>query len=281
MVTIQNERILVEISERGAEIQRIVVDGVDFLWGGDPAYWAGRAPIMFPICGGLKEDKYVYGGKEYTLNKHGYARFETFTVENAEAQTATFLLCSNEESRKQYPFDYELRVMFALDADQLNITYRVDNKTDGEMYVAFGAHEAYACPEGIQDYDVIFDEKETIDAYELDGNLLTSKAIPILKDETTLALNYDYFAVDALVFKDVKSDKVTLRNRKTGRQVTLLFPDFDYFLLWTKPGAGYICMEPWTGLQDLVESDFELAHKTGMQRLEKAGSLTRVHTMKF
>lgn len=281
MVTIQNERILAEINPLGAELSRIVVDGVDFLWNGDPTFWTGRAPIMFPICGGLKDDKFIYQGKEYTLNKHGYAKFSTFTVEKAEKDTATFLLCSDEESRKKYPFDYEFRVTFALVKNELVITYRVDNKTDGEMYCSVGAHEAYACPEGIQDYDVIFPQKETLDAYELDGNLLTYHPVPILRDETTIALKYDYFAVDALVFLDVKSDSMTLRNRNTGRQVTMSFPEYEYLLLWTKPGAGYICMEPWSGIQDRTDSNYDITKKQGIHSLAKGESLTRVHKMTF
>lgn len=281
MVTIKNERILVEISPLGAELQRICVDGVEYLWNGDEKFWVNRAPIMFPICGGLKDDKFTYQGKEYILTKHGYAKFSEFEVENAEETSATFLLRSNEESLAKYPFEYEFRVKFDLEGNDLKITYLIDNKTDGEMYVSVGAHEAYICPEGIQDYDVIFPQKETLNAYELDGNLLKTSSVPILNDETTIALNYDYFAIDALVFLDVKSDSVILKNRNTGRQVKLSFPEFEYFLLWTKPGAGYICMEPWSGIQDPVSSDMDITHKPGMHKLEKAGSLKRVHTMSF
>ena len=77
-IKISNGEITAVISTRGAELKSVVKNGREFIWEGDPNVWAGQAPLLFPICGGLKDDKYVLGGNEYTLEKHGFARFKEF-----------------------------------------------------------------------------------------------------------------------------------------------------------------------------------------------------------
>ena len=87
-------------------------------------FWSGRAPVLFPICGGLKEDKYTFGGSEYTLNKHGFAKLMEFEVEAQGDGYAVFLLKSTPETKKNYPFDFELRIKYALDGDSVHVEYR-------------------------------------------------------------------------------------------------------------------------------------------------------------
>ena len=149
------------------------------------------------------------------------------------------------------------------------------------MYMSIGSHEAYACPEGIEDYDVIFEKKETLFAQDLDGNLSAHSRTPVIKDTDTLPLYYKYFVVDALVFKDLKSRSATLRNRKTGKSVTVSFPDCDYFLLWTKPDAGYICMEPWCGIQPMVDCTYDITEKEGINEVAAKDTFKVSHTICF
>ena len=281
MVTIKNDVITAEINTLGAELNSIKVNGEDRLWSGDPAFWTGKAPVLFPICGGLKDDKFTYNGKEYILNKHGFARFKEFEVEKTTENSAVFLLKSDEETLKTYPWSFELRIKYALCGSAVKITYSVRNTSDDTMYMSIGSHEAYACPEGIEDYDVIFEKKETLFAQDLDGNLTAHSRTPVIKDTDTLPLYYKYFAVDALVFKDLKSRSATLRNRKTGKSVTVSFPDCDYFLLWTKPGAGYICMEPWCGIQPMVDCTYDITEKEGINEVAAKDTFKFSHTICF
>ena len=281
MVTLKNNVMSVEISEKGAEIRRVTVNGEERLWSGDPAFWTGTAPVMFPICGGLPEDKFTYAGKEYTLTKHGFAKSMGFEVENQNGLSATFLLKSNAETLKMYPWKFEFRITYSLKGSRIKIDYDVKNLSNDTMYVSPGAHEAYACPEGIEDYDVIFEKKETLYSCALDGNLISEKRIPIIKDTDTLPLYYSFFAVDALVFKDLKSRFATLRNRKTGKCTSVSFDGFDYFLLWTKPGAGYICMEPWTGIPPMVGSNKDITAKEGITAVAAGGTLSLTHSIYF
>ncbi len=279
MVTLKNENITLKISELGAEMQSLVMGGREYLWQGQREIWAGRAPLLFPICGGLKDDKFIYDGKEYSLQKHGYARSTLFEAESVSETSATFLHKSNEETKKSYPFDYELRVTYTLCDSGVKIGYNVNNTNTKSMYFSIGSHEAFATPEGIEDYDVIFPERETLRATILDGNLQSKNTLPVLKDSSTLPLYDKYFLIDALVFKDLKSKSATLRNRKSGRFVRVDFPDKPYFLIWHKHASPYICLEPWAGIQDTQDTDFDITKKEGIITLPAGEAYNAAHTI--
>lgn len=281
MITLKNGVLSVEISEKGAEMQSIAVKGEERLWNGDPAFWTGRAPVMFPICGGLPDDRFTYRDREYVLKKHGFAKNMIFEVEKASEHMAVFVLRSSKETLEMYPWEFEFRVVYSLRGAGVKIDYEAINLSKETMYASVGAHEAYACPEGIEDYDVIFEKKETLDTYELDGNLTSGRRTRIITDTDTLPLYYKYFAVDALVFKDLKSRSAMLRNRRTGKSVTVDFDGFDYFLLWTKPQAGYICLEPWAGIQPETGAGADITEKEGINAIEAGGRLSLTHTIRF
>lgn len=282
LITLKNDRLTVTISTRGAEIQSVTgAGGTEFLWNGDPEVWSGRAPILFPICGGVKEDKYTLEGKEYTLEKHGYARFAEFEAERVSDTSAVFLHRSDENTLKQYPFEYELRVIFSLNANVLKVGYEVTNLSGKRMYFSVGAHEAYACPEGIEEYSVVFDKPETLRAHELDGNIVTDKTNTVMENDTVFPLKYEYFAIDALVFKDICSRRVTLKQNGGSKKITLDFPGHDYFLIWTKPQGKYICLEPWCGIPDGEHADGRLENKEGIIALESDKTYLAQHTIAF
>ncbi len=277
MITLSNKNLTVKISKMGAEIKSILCKGTEYMWSGDPAIWSGTAPIMFPICGGLKDDKFTHNGKEYTLTKHGFAKTNVFEVEIYTDTKAVFLLRANDETKKAYPFDFEFRVIFEIDDKTLKIDYKVDNKGTNTMYFNVGAHEAYATPEGIEDYDILFDCEQTLNAHNLFGNYLAESTYPIIKDSTVLPLYDKYFILDALPFTDVTAGAATLRNRKTGRAVRIEFPAPTNLLLWHKHGAGYMCVEPWNGIPDMPNGSYEIAEKKGITALEAGNSYTYSH----
>ena len=115
MITIKNEYLTASFNEVGAELKSLVYNDTKYIWEGIQEVWALSCPLLFPICGGLKNDKYILDGREYTLEKHGYARFKTFTVESKTDKSVVFLHKSDEDTKKQYPFDYELRVFYTLE----------------------------------------------------------------------------------------------------------------------------------------------------------------------
>lgn len=279
MIKLQNQFITATINEAGAEIKSLVMDGREYIWEGRPEVWNSSCPLLFPICGGLKDDKYLYDGKEYTLQKHGFVRSAPFEVERADDTFAVFCIKSNAETKKSYPFDYELRVIYTLCEKTLKIEYEVANKGENTMYFSIGSHEGYYTPEGIEDYDVIFPQKETLSASVLCGNLLTDLTLPIIKDTNVLPLYEKYFVVDALVFRKIEARSATLRNRKTGRALRVDFPDMNYFLIWHKPNSPYICLEPWSGIPDVVGSSYNIEEKEGITALEVGKTYRNVHTV--
>ena len=280
-LVLSNGILTAAFSTKGAELLSVRKNGEEKIWIGDPDVWAGHAPLVFPICGGLKDDKFIYKNKEYELQKHGYARFLEFEVESHTDLRLTFLHRSNSETLKQFPFNYELRVIYTLEDSALKVDYVVNNLDNGEMYYSIGAHEGYYCPEGIEEYSVIFDEAEDLDRSFLDGNLLKKELVPFGRNVRELPLKYEYFTVDALVFLNIKSRKVSLKNRKTGAQISLEFEGHDFFLLWSKPGANYICMEPWCGCQDFVDSNYDFKNKKGIIRLTGREEKTKTHKIYF
>ena len=279
MIVLKNERISAKINERGAELKSLRRDEVEYIWEGKPEIWNFSAPLLFPICGGLKDDCFTHGGKTYQLQQHGYARMTDFEVESATDTCAVFLHRSDEETKKSFPFDYELRVRYSLEGDALRIDYLVRNTGEETMYFNIGSHEGFYTPEGIEDYDVIFPEKETLNTCLLCGKLLSGHHLPILKDSSVLSLYEKYFTVNALVFKDLVSRSVVLRNRKTGRAIGVEFPDAPYFLIWHKPGSPYICLEPWNGIPDSTEADGELSHKEAITALAAHEEFYYSHTV--
>ena len=279
-IIISNEKIKCTISALGAEIQSVVKESKELIWEGNPDVWSGRAPVLFPICGGLKDDKYVFEGKDYTLSKHGFARKSEFLVEECDQQKATFLLRATEETKKVYPFDFELRVTYTLIDTQIKVDYQVTNLGEYDMYYSIGSHEAYACPEGIEEYSVVFDEEETLDSSVLNGNLLEYNTVCFGNNIKELPLKYDFFAIDALVFLDIKSRKVSLMHNDE-KVVDVCFDGADYLLLWTKPTGKYICIEPWCGVPDFEDSDYDITNKRGIIKVLPGKASKKTHTLTF
>ena len=280
-IILQNKDIKVTISALGAEIVSVLKDGKEKMWCGNPDVWAMHAPVMFPVCGGLKDDKFIYEGKEYTLGKHGFARFMEFEVESAEDEKAVFLLRSNEETLKQYPFDFEFRIAYTINGGEIKVEYITKNVGSGDMYFSAGAHEGYACDEGIENYTIVFEKEEELVSNVLEGNLLGYNTVELGKNTKELKLKDEFFKVDALVFLNLKSKKVWLRNDTTGESFSVSFEGADYLLLWTKYKAEYICIEPWFGISDFTDSDMDFVNKRGITKLMPNEVCVNTHTIAF
>ncbi len=278
MVKLQNGMLYVEIEEKGAEIRKVLCEGKSRMWNGDPKYWEGVSPVMFPMCSTFLDDKYTFDGKEYSMGKHGFARDSMFVVERATPISATFLLKSNDETRKIYPWDFEFRITYTLRATAIEVEYTTKNISDKTMYYSVGAHEAYYCEGGIENYDIIFEHKETLYNYI---NELEHKDAILLKNSNILPLYENYFKVNCIILKDHKSRFVTLRNRKTGEEISVDFKGFNYLLFWHVPGAEYICIEPWNGICPEKELGYDITQKEGIMALDPNNEQTFKHTVYY
>lgn len=280
-VVLSNGKLSATFSIIGAELISLKDEnGKEIIWQNEQNMWSGHAPILFPICGGLKDDKFIHNGKEYTLNKHGFVRKEAFELVENSSRTATFKYSHNEETLKKYPFKFDFLVKYELIDNSLKVDYTVVNLSDEDMYYSVGGHEAYALAGNFTDYSVKFEQNEDLNAYNIEGNLLAHNYTNVGKNTNDLQLDYKYFTIDALSFIDLKSHKVKLYNNKTGKGiVTVEFNGFDTLFIWTKPGAKYVCLETWAGMPDRTDSTGILAEKDGIVKLEKGKTKTLTHTI--
>ncbi len=281
MITkIGDGKLFAEINSTGAELWRVYdSSGNDYLWCGDSAYWGRRAPTLFPICGGMKDDGYIYDGKEYSMPKHGFCREAEFVLESVSENSAVFLITSNDERYGYFPFLFEFRIEYSIIDGALRVIYRVRNKDEKTMYFSVGSHEAYACPEGIESYTVEFERPEQLCALEIADNLVQNGKTLMGSDVVSLPMKYDFFEVDALCFQNLRSKRVSLTGN--GRRIDVEFDGFEYVLLWTKQHAPFLCIELNCGIDDYADTDRILEHKKGSISLPAGDEFIREHSMRF
>lgn len=280
-IKLSNGILDVEIATLGAEILSVKKDGFENMWDADPEFWQGHAPILFPICGRLKDNKYTFDGKEYEMGMHGFARKSEFLVESATDTSATFLLKANDETLLMYPFLFEFRAKYTLVENKLIVEYITKNTDNKKLYYSVGSHEAYACPEGIEEYGLVFDNPEDLENSLLTGPLLNHTHDNNFGVTNELHLKYDLFIIDTLIFEKLKNKKVTLKNRNTGRQISVYFDDADILCIWTVDKAGYLCIEPWNGAPDFVDTDGDITKKDYIIELEPNVTDSKKHIIEF
>jgi galactose mutarotase-like enzyme len=275
-VTIENEKLKVTARELGGELISIInkENGGEYLWQGDPTYWASHAPSMFPICGRLPDGKYTYGGKEYEMILHGFVKVSTLEIEEASAKRMVFLLTDNEETRKSYPFAFAYRIIYTLDDNRLTVTYRVENKDDKEMIFALGGHPAFNLPleEGVDANTYYFEFEKGVTPERMlisDRYLFIDKYAPFgLREGQYMAFFHKMFDNDAIFLKNAGTH-VTLRSSASDRAIRVDFADFSHVGFWHKPKteAPYVCIEPWDSVPALEADVCDFETKPLMSRL--------------
>lgn len=280
IVTLENKNITLKISTFGAEIQSLVYKGKERIWQGGKDEWQGHAPILFPICGRLHDAKLIFDGKEYETPKHGFAKVSEFEIINEEKTTATFLLESNDETRKVYPFEFNFKVMFQLADDGVRVYHIVENKGKGDMYFNVGCHEAYAIDGDLSEYTLEFSDDVEPQATKLKDFLLLHEKFDLPYEDGELKLSFEQYVNNSYVLEDIKSDRVYL-NRKGETVVTVYMKDFNNLVLWTTAGKKYFCIEPWDGLPDYYDGDYKLETKKAINKLKPNESKTFYHSFTF
>jgi galactose mutarotase-like enzyme len=275
MERLENDVLLVEFDKRGAELQRIFRKDLDqeYLWNGDPAYWAKRSPILFPIVGTLKGDTYFYEGKSYRLGRHGFARDMDFEPSHPSSLQIDFMLKSSATSLQHYPFAFELTVSYALEGNALRVSYRVKNPSTRPMYFSVGGHPAFRLPLAANtrydDYYLDFNEDEVKPRWPITKEgLVEKKSEPLLQSSHILPLSKEMFFRDALVLKYLTSSLLSLKSDLTDRGLDVNFGAFPFLGLWAAKNADFLCIEPWAGIADSVDSNQELVEKEGIQVLD-------------
>jgi galactose mutarotase-like enzyme len=269
---IKNSIVNIKVEELGAELQSLFAHDTEYLWQGDPQWWPRRAPILFPIVGKLRFDQFVWEGESYRMSQHGFARDMMFDCIVHESDRMVFQLQSSTQTLSQYPFNFNLEIEYSLRGPQVWQTFRVYNQSNRVMPFSIGAHPAFNVPleEGLSldDYEIRFEQVENADAFHITNGLFDGSRSSLLNDASDIRLSQTIFNKDALVFKNLRSKLVSIVNDKGRRCVIMDYNGFPYFALWAKPGAPYVCLEPWCGLGDTIDADGDLRFKEGMIFLE-------------
>lgn len=263
---IENEFLSCEIDDMGAQLHSLKLkeNGKEYIWQGNPDIWYGQAPVLFPIIGQVIDDKFRYNGVEYTMPKHGLARKLPFNVKECAGAKAVFSLESDENTLKSYPFEFELLVAFELCGKSLVNTMTVINKTKGEMYFSIGAHPGFNCNIG----DVIeFELPETLETERIDSeNLIIPEKFPVIENSREIEITKDVFAKDALILSGIKSQKLRIKGEN---EIEFTFGNCPFLGIWAKPGAPYVCIEPWYGVNDGREVKNDISEKRGIEHLNE------------
>jgi galactose mutarotase-like enzyme len=283
-VRIASPELSAEIVPMGAELVRLTDQaGRELLWDGDPAWWTGRAPILFPIVGELRDGQYRLDGNSYLLPRHGFARKRLFTIHDRTENSATFRLVADDETRAAYPFEFMLDMIFAVEGVCLTMIAAVSNHSEQAMPASFGFHPALRWPLPLggarEEHRIRFEDEESAPIRRLDAaGLLDPGPRPTPVVGRDLMLDDALFAEDALVFDQLNSRR--LRYGVPGRTgIEVAFPEMPQLGLWMKPGADYLCIEPWQGHADPAGYLGDFRDKPGIITI--APGETRRFTMKI
>jgi galactose mutarotase-like enzyme len=279
MIEIASEKLSAAINPFGAELSHLRdAEGRELMTDADPAFWTGRAPLLFPVVGRLVEDRYRLDGRDYPLPAHGFARRQMFEVIEREADRATFRLADNGVTREAYPFAFTLDATFVLAGATLSIQVTVANDGDVPMPASFGFHPAFAWPlpygRPRGDHRILFEQDEPSELSAiLPGGGIGAQSRPSPLDGRMLKLTDALFESDALVWETVQSQSVRYDGGE-GPGLRIDFADTPSLGIWTKPGARFICVEPWHGIADPVGFAGEIWDKPGMLRFAPGQSRT-------
>jgi len=287
MFTIENEYLEVVIKTKGAELDSVYnkQTRLEYMWNADPAFWSKKSPVLFPIVGTLKNDVYYFQNKEYSLTRHGFARETEFTVTGKIPSSVTFTLENNEATLLKFPFSFRFDIVYSLDGEKLNVLYRVKNTGTTDMYFSVGGHPAFKVPlaagTDYADYYLEFDKTENAGRWPIskDG-LIETNPVSLLNNSRRLELTKELFYADAVVFKQLKSDKVSLLSSKATNGLEFDFTGFPFLGIWAAKNADFVCIEPWCGIADSVTTTQQFQDKEGINRLGAMQTFERAWSVK-
>lgn len=267
LFTLENEYVSIAVKQLGAELSsfKSKETGIEYLWQSNPDVWAGQSPILFPIVGTVLDNKYRVDGKEYEMFRHGIARRRDFELKEQGDGYLVLTQSWNEESLKAYPYKYIFDIEFRLDGKKLTVTHTIKNGDDKTIYFSIGAHPGFNCKIG--DW-LEFEENETLTCEKINPDaILDGKFYPTLKDSKRFDITADVFVDDAHILSGMKSDTLYLKSDFRPQVIKFNFGKVPYLGLWAKPGAEYVCIEPWYGLNDSYDKKDDFSQKRDIQKI--------------
>jgi len=284
LTRIRNAHLSVDISSLGAELQAIATaDGRQWLWNGDPAWWSGRAPILFPIVGKAPDDRVTIGDRTYPMAQHGFARRSEFTLDVAGDSMCRYELKASEATRAVYPFDFALSLTYALSGAALTVTAAVENRDTKILPFGLGFHPAFLWPlpgaEG-RPHTVTLDNGADPAMVRVKGGLIDPERLPSPFSNGRLVLDPAGFEADAMIFPEGAGTGLTYA-AEGGPSLHFTFENLPNLALWQKPGAPYICIEPWHGMAALRGGSDAIEERPSTSLLSPGETARFTYTVTF
>ena len=277
-IEIRSGLLTASINPLGAELCSLRdAASLELMTDADPAFWASHSPLLFPIIGELSGATFRYDGRSYKMPRHGIARRQTFEQTDAAADQVTFRLSDNAATRESYPFAFNLEASYRVEGASLLMQMTAHNPGDVDIPASFGFHAGFAWPlpygESREDHYILFDHPEPAALCLLDAGLIASEDRPSPIDGRTLALHDHLFTDDALIWRKLES-RGCLYGAAQGPQLRLEWSDMPSLGIWTKPGARFICIEPWDGIADRADFSGDIWEKPGIRAIAPGASHT-------
>lgn len=277
---LQNEWMQVEFDRVGATLSSVIEkeSGLEYLWQGDPTYWSGQSPVLFPMCGSLRENKATTeDGKPIAMPRHGLVRKEEFVLEEQTETSICFSITSDENMFAQYPYAFKLFLNYTLVEKTITVTYQIQNLGEQTMPCAIGGHPGFNCPidpkKSYDDYQLIMNQPEVANVptpVTENGLIDVAHRTLFLNEETTVRLSHEMFHKDGVIFDELVSRSIVYTDQEKEHGVRLDFADFPYLILWSTQNDGpFIAIEPWSGLSTCSDEDDIFEHKRNMMFVEK------------
>lgn len=276
-IELKNDYLTVQFQEVGGALSSIKdKDGVEYLWQGDATYWSGQAPVLFPNCGSVRDDKALFGQKVGQLPRHGLVRKKTFQAHPVNDHQVKFTIEDTPEMFEQYPYHFKLSILYTLKEKSIITEYIVENLSDEVMPYFIGGHPGFNCPlladEAYEDYYLEFENEETCTVpkqFPDTGLLDVQDRTPFLQGQKTLDLDFKIFEKDAVTLDQLSSRSIRLKSKKHDKGIQLQFKDFPHLILWSTTNKGpFIALEPWSGLSTSLEESDQFDQKRDVSFVE-------------
>ncbi|KXT83882.1 LacX protein, plasmid [Streptococcus oralis] len=283
VIEIKSEQLTVQFKTFGGALSSIKDrDGVEYLWQGDATYWSGQAPVLFPICGSLREDTAFYShadGPETkgTIPRHGLVRKKEFELVDQTENSVIFAIEDDENTYQNYPYHFRLEITYKVTGKTVRTQYKIFNKETNKVMPFFiGGHPGFNCPlldgETYEDYYLEFEKEETCSVphpFPETGMLDFQDRSPWLDSQKEVDLSYDLFRIDAVTLDELQSRTIALRSRKHEKGLKVHFQEFSNLIIWSTLNKGpFIAVEPWSGLSTSLEEGDHLEDKKNVRLLE-------------
>lgn len=261
------------VNKKGAEMSSFfnIQKNFEFIWNANPQVWNRHAPVLFPIVGKLCDNKVHIDKGVYNMGQHGFARDMDFELVEKTDISLTFLLQSNKETLKMYPFQFHFYIIYSFTdiENQLKITYKVNNNSLNDLPFSVGAHPGFKLPvSNLSEYEIEFENSDNFKRELLVEGLFTGETEKIVLQNHILQLNKEIFDKDAIVIKNSFFKKISLKHKNSNFRIVCIFNDFSDLGIWAKKGnEDFICLEPWLGYADEIGFDKDIGFKKGLIKL--------------